>query len=385
MKTFQEIYQESYEEIQPDKCLRENIMEEAGRERSKWMYYAILRPVAAVLAVLLILFGGTSVLASNVGVIYGIIEKASPALADLFVPVQKSCIKAGICMEVEAIYLEEGDKNAHIYVSFRDTQSNRIQGPADLFDSYSLSSMNSLQATWATGGIYYVGYDEESGKAYYKVDISSDAVFDRSKLTFRVRELLLTMEEKRQDISLKDIVSEMPTKLVNLSGRGGMKWEMYAEEFSLTMEEPTSFEKVYASVDSGNGEEEIPVDPLPQSSVELLDGIPVSACAVDDFTITGLAYWDNVLRLQICMGDLSHADRHVQPFLVLADGSERHEWFSYCWQERQDDKRMMFYEYYLPCTPKELETASLYGIFHTAHNSLEGNWKVTFRVEEKEE
>lgn len=90
MKTLKEIYQECYDEIHPDRGLVEDMLEDARTERNKWMTYAVLRPIAAVLLGVMVLFGGTSVLANNVGFVYGIIERTSPELADLFVPVQES-------------------------------------------------------------------------------------------------------------------------------------------------------------------------------------------------------------------------------------------------------------------------------------------------------
>ncbi|MCM1118911.1 MAG: hypothetical protein NC543_06070 [bacterium] len=379
MRTFQEIYQESYREIRPDAGLVEELLEDARTERSIWMRQAVthmvLRPVAVAVLAGLILFGGTSALASNVGFVYTMIENTSPALADLFVPVQESCTRAGICMEVEAIHLEEGDKSAEIYISFRDTQGDRINGPADLYDSYGLDCPG---ATWAVGGGGYVGYDEESGKAFFRIQLSSDEAYDRNKMTLRVRELLLDIVEEDRDIPLTDIASEMPTKSVWMSGRSVTDWEKYVELVGIDMEEPEGFLELQRSWKEG----EIPDDPRPSS--EVLDGLPASECATDDFTITGLAYWDNVIRLQICMGELSHADRHVIPCLKLADGSERIYWFSKMWHEEKGSERLMFYEFYLPCTPEELENATLYGNFHRTDNSLEGNWKVIFRMEETE-
>ena len=132
MKTLKQIYRECYDEIHPDRGLLESMLEDAQAERGKWMY-AVLRPVAAVLLGVMVLFGGTSVLANNVGFVYGIIERTSPELADLFVPVQESSTKAGICMEVEAVYLEDEDRSAQILISFRDIRGDRIQGPVDLY------------------------------------------------------------------------------------------------------------------------------------------------------------------------------------------------------------------------------------------------------------
>lgn len=379
MKTLKQIYKESYDEVRPDRELVEDMLEDARTERRKWIQYAVLRPVAVVLLGVLVLFGGTSVMARNVGYVYGIIERTSPELADLFVPIQKSSTKAGICMEVEAIYLEEGDKTAQVLISFQDTQGDRIQGPVDLFESYYLSSLNSQGASWAVGGCSYVDYDQETGKAYYRIQLSSDVAYERSKLTFGVRELLMHHEEEEREIPMTeisaDISADMPTKYVTMSGRGVTDWEDYAQLCGLTMEEPTAFiEGLYRTSD----------DPWP--SARVLDGIPVSECAADDFTVTGLQYKDNVIRLQICWGDCTRVDRHVFPvFLKLADGTERRLWFSISWGEKQGDKRLVFYEYYLPCTPEELEGASLYGLFSRTEDPLEGNWKVTFRVEDTEE
>lgn len=379
MRTFKQIYQDSYDEICPDEKLVEDMLEDAWTERRKWMQYAVLRPVAAVLLGVIVLFGGTSVLASNVGVVYGIIERVSPKLADLFVPVQESCTKAGICMEVEAIYLGDEDKTAEVLISFKDTQGDRINGAIFLSDGYDLYSRNSANASWVTGGANFAGYDEETGKAYYRIQLSSDVAYERNKLTFWVNELLLHYEEQPGEISLENITSEMPVKYIRLNGGGSGSWEQYAEQFGLTMEEPAAFQDGRYIRNT----EVMPDDPRPAARV--LDGIPVSECAVDDFTITGLVYRDNVIQLQICRGDLNHAVRYALPSLKLADGSERHYWFSSSWSEYQGNKRLFFNEYYLPCTPEELEGATLYANFARWEDSLENNWKVTFRLEDTEE
>lgn len=67
----------------------------------------------------------------------------------------------------------------------------------------------------------------------------------------------------------------------------------------------------------------------------------------------------------------------------MADGSERIYRYSISWGEKQGDERLVFEEFYLSCTPKELKEASLHGEFYQMDDALEGNRKVTFRVEEK--
>lgn len=379
MKTFRQLYQESFDEIHPDRGLLEDMLEDARTEKARWIQYALLRPVATFLLGAILLFGCTSALASNVGFVYGIIERMSPELADLFVPVSESSTRAGICMEVEAVYLEDGDKSARVLISFRDTLAERIQGPLDLYDSYGMTSVNSLDASWVTGGCSYAGYDEETGKAYFEIQLSSDVPYERSKLTFRVRQLLLRQEREEKEISLEDHVPGMPEKPVSLSGGGRADWGRYQELTGLEMEEPGQG----LGENSIRNPENMPDDPRP--AVKVLDGIPVSECAADDFTVTGLVYRDNLIRLQICQGEFARSFRYVIPYLKLPDGSERIYWYSNFWQEKQGDESLAFSEFYLPCTPEELEGASLWGEFYRMEDSVEGNWKVTFRVEEKKE
>lgn len=186
-------------------------------------------------------------------------------------------------MEVEAVYLEDEDKSAQVLISFWDTQGDRIQGPVELYDSYHLSSKNSIGASWVAGGCSYVGYDQETGKAYYRIQLSSDVAYDRSKMTFKVRELLLSHESEDREIPLENVVPDMPTKYVSLSGSSTIDWERYAENNNVAMEEPTAFMESYYKENT----ESMPDDPRPAARV--LDGIPVSECALDDFTITGWA------------------------------------------------------------------------------------------------
>ena len=110
----------------------------------------------------------------------------------------------------------------------------------------------------------------------------------------------------------------------------------------------------------------------------------VEDCAAEDFTVTGAAYMDGVLRLQICMGDTHHADRHVEEVLVDAAGNEYCADFSVSWQEEIGETSYQFYEYWFINEIKnreDLENYSLYGIFHNSGESVEGQWAVTFRVE----
>lgn len=360
---FAEKYRRAYDTIAPSRELLSAMLEQARetqRRRRLGRTGRIAAAAAAVLAVSFCLFTAAPVCAAYVPAFYRVVEFLSPALADRLVPVEESCSSQGITMEVEAVYLQ-GDE-AEIIVSVRDDEGSgldRIRGPVDLFDSYHLSGFGSSQVL---GGCHFLTYDEETGRAYFKVTVQTEGEDWTGKLRFSVREILCNKTKERRAIDLTDVRESAETKLVHLNGMGGM-----IEEADL----PDSLKRV-------NGTQE---DPRWQQAV--LDLVDVADCAGDDFTVTGAAYLDGVLRLQICMGDNHHADRHVEEFLVDAAGRERYSDCSVSWQEEIGDTSYQFYEYWFIDeieSIEELEQYSMYGIFHESGESVEGLWEVTFRV-----
>lgn len=322
---------------------------------------SVIAVAVAVLAASLGLFTALPVCAAQIPAFYRVIEYLSPALADRLIPVEKSSSSQGITMEVEAVDLQADV--AEIIVSVRDDEGSafdRIHGPVDLFDSYRLTG---FESSHVSGGCHFLTYNEETGRAYFKVTVQTDGEGWSEKLRFSVREILCNKTKEKRVIDLSDVCESVATRLVPLSGMGGMM-----EEADL----PDSLKLV-----SGTQED-------PRSQQAVLDVMAVEDCAADDFTVTGAAYMDGVLRLQICMGDNRHADRHVEEFLVDAAGNEQHADYSISWQEEVGDTSYQFYEYWFIDeieSMEELEDYSMYGVFHNSGESVEGQWEVTFRVE----
>ncbi len=314
-------------------------------------------PAAVSAATLLCVFLALPVCAKNSPAFYRVVEFISPALADRLVPIEKSSSSQGITMEVEAIDLQGNE--AQIIVSMCDEEgstADRIHGPVDLFDSYNLFDYGSETTL---GGCSFLAYDEETGKAYFKITTQTSGTYREDKLHFSVREILCDKSSEEREIDLMGIRESVPTRMEALNGMGGMM-----EEDSL----PPSLAMTYGTQE----------DPYCRSSV--LDLRRAEECAADDFTVTGAAYMDGVLRLQVCMGDNRHADRHVQPFLVDADGEEKYEDYSVSWQETVGDVSYQFYEYWFIGELDNPEDYSMYGIFHDSGECIEGQWEVIFRV-----
>ena len=343
---------------------KEDIRRSRGTEYARkgriWRRSVIIT-AAVILVASLGLFTALPVCAAHIPAFYRVIEYLSPALADRLIPVEKSSSSQGITMEVEAVDLQAD--MAEIIVSVRADEGSafdRIHGPVDLFDSYHLTGFASSHVS---GGCHFLTYDEETGRAYFKVTVQTDGADWSEKLRFSVREILCNKTKERRTIDLSDVHESVETRLVRLSGTGGMM-----EEADL----PDSLKRVSSTQE----------DPIGQQAV--LDLMAVEDCSADDFTVTGAAYIDGVLRMQICMGDTHHADRHVEEFLVDAAGNEQHADYSVSWQEEIGDTSYQFYEYWFIDKIEDVEDLgnyTMYGVFHNSGESVEGQWEVTFRVE----
>ena len=116
---------------------------------------------------------------------YELLYAVSPATAQFFKPVQRSCEDNGIRMEVTAAYIHEN--TAEIYLSLEDLTGTSFDETVDLFDSYRLHTPFDC-----TGHCQLASYDPDTHTATFLVTLEQ---WDRQsiegeKLTFSVRKLL---------------------------------------------------------------------------------------------------------------------------------------------------------------------------------------------------
>lgn len=369
-KVFREAYRGAYDRVLPDADSIEKIMARAMgkglapemtqecktnrkprvRRRQNRRHRKGALPAAAALLFVCILFAASlPALASHIPAVYRMLERYVPDMADYIVPEELECVDQGIIMRVEGIRLE--GNHAEIVVSFGNQEGyHHIKGKVDMYDSYGLVS---YQGVGTIGGCFFLTYDEAEEKAYFRIDMTADQDFGREKLSFHVGELLTTMGQEQKDIDLSEILYDAPMKKVALSGG-------------------SPFSGKEGQDDEGN----------PAWIEWVLSGMPAEECAADDFTLTGTAYKDGILRVQMCMGDNTHADRHVELVITDSEGNERRWDESVSWFEDVGETRYAFYEFSFLIEERELENAEMYGIFHNAEESVKGDWKVTFRLEE---
>ena len=359
---FKDRYKEAYDTIMPSQRLLSDVLERAGAEKgvNKRAFRRngfILKISLAAAAVVLCFVVAVPVCAAYIPVFYKCVEYLSPALADKLVPIEKSSTSQGITMQVEAIHLEGNE--AEIIISFRDAEDSTqdlVHGEMDLFDSYGLSDYTNDSIL---GGCHFLTYDAEDDKAYFQVNVQADSAYQADKLRFSVNSVLCDKYHDTRDVDLSGAVDSAETKRVTLGGSGG----------------PVPEDMLPDSLQNISG---TPEDPRPRANV--LDMMNVADCAADDFTMTGIAYMDGVLRIQMCMGDNWSSDRHVQLFLKDPEGNERYEDHSVGWHEDVEDTSFQFYEFWYIEEIDNIADYSMYGIFHSAGELVKGNWNVIFRV-----
>ena len=339
MEDFKRNYKQAYEQITSDDDYLDGIRNrlEEKRKKRQHRFVLIMRPAAAVCAVMLVLsMTLLPVAAKTIPKIYNIIEKYAPALADFVLPLEKTDTSQGITMQVEAINAKE--KTAEIIVSFSDAEGsdkNLIKGKVDLYESYDLQAYG---ASYHTGGCSFLEYDEAEDKAYFKIDVSTDGEYEKGKLRFRVYRLLVNDSEEKKWISLENIIMDPETK-------------------------------------------ESSADDSPIPSERVMDLVKADESMLEALTVTGVGYSNGILRVQTCRGNFSEADRHMRPFIVDSEGNERHNDFTVGWQEEVNGERILFDEHWFLVEESELQDVQLYGIFYVTDGCVKGNWEVTCELE----
>lgn len=286
---------------------------------------------------------------------YEYLYRIHPGLAESMLPVQKSCMDQGIEMKVEAIKIE--GKQANIYVSLRDTTGDRIDQTTDLFDSYHVNT-NCDQAS----GCSLISYDEETKTASFLIQIDQHTEkFTGKRMTFSVSELLLQKQETTMElpqIRLNELKEKTGDELYEASeltfrGWGGSGLADFGDEKKniwhyLKADEKQTFQ------------------------------------AVPGARITAYGLVDGMLHIQIYYEDIIHKDNHGDIRLKDANGKEY-----ICLGNISfwDEEHQGSYEEYLfePMDDREFEEFTVLGWFVTAGELLEGDWKISFPIENLEE
>ncbi|MCH5192336.1 MAG: hypothetical protein J1F11_00135 [Oscillospiraceae bacterium] len=268
----------------------------------------------------------------------------SPAAAQVFKPVRKSCTDKGIMMEIISASVD-GSK-ASFYISLQDLEGKGLDPTVDLFDSYSINCPYD-----STGYCSFSEYDEETNTAYFLVNIER---MDRKKIrndkiTFSVKELIFGKQDYEgvlSEIDLTNIPYEPDTQS-SIPYRGA----------SFKYKEPDYRDYRYLIPDAS---------PL--------------ASPVDGVSVTGIGYINGALHIQTHYEDIGRTDNHGSVYLADESGS-RIEFDNECDISFWDDEHKGSYDEKIIEMPYEdISDYRLYGSFLTSKGYESGKWEITFEL-----
>ena len=302
----------------------------------------------ATAACICICFCGTVpvLAAADIHFAYELLYAISPSTAQKLKPVHASCEDKGIRMEVVAANIE--DSMATIYISMQDTQGDRLDETADLFDSYSIHTPYSQ-----TGSCSFVGYDTETKTALFMITLEqlNDVLIPGDKITFSVSKLLSKKEYTHTAITEVDL-SQIPfiesfVTNPDIRGWGGTNL--------------TSLDKSRLLL----------IAPQNTTTIALEDGV----------TLTGYGIVDDKLHIQIQYDNILETDNHGDVYLKNVDGDILHCAYNIAFWD--STKTNSYEEYIFPVSAEELKKYELWGEFWTCNEGpIEGNWQVTIPLAE---
>lgn len=293
--------------------------------------------IAAAAAVLL----ATPALAAQTETGYQLLYALSPASAQFFQPVQRSCTDNGVTLEVASVHVE-GD-TAQAYISLR---GDTVDANCDLFDSYRFHLPFDQ-----TGHCERAGFDPETHTVFFLVTtqtMNGSKIPIGGKMTFSL-DCFLSGKQALEGAAV-------PLNLAD-----------HAQEGKTTGD-------FFRTGGSGNLE-------LAEALSALRPGA-ILAEPAPGLSVTAAGYADSLFHVQLCQGDARERDNHGWLWLEN-DAGERLDpsASAYFTNQAEGDTRLDYQEFVFDISPEDLGNYALHGDFYTASARIDGNWRITFPLE----
>lgn len=338
---FRNQYHSMNECIAPDEALVADTLARMARGKKPRHRPRRLRRVLTIAVAAAVAIGCmTPALAANVPGVYQALYTISPAVAQFLVPVNLSCEREGVRLEVTDAYLQ--GHTAYISFTMQDIQGSRLTNAHATLSGWYLDSMG-----LGSSRCRLVSYDAQTRTAAFFVEFSNpDQTFDpKSMQTFSVSELFCggaQAEDASLAVSLSDVPVEPPVQIHEIS--------------SGTLDETGQCPTQYAFL--------VPLQPLWQST----DGV---------FSLSAAGYREGKLHLQLCTDESRVASASGLLELCDAEGQPVGVTAAYSWTADDRHYTETIYDIpynALPGCALTLDTS----IYETV---IPGNWQVTFRLE----
>lgn len=348
---FQKIYHKINEPVLPtpeliQKTLSQIQTQESGsRKQSQQSRKFPIRRLAILAAVLVICLT-VPALAAQTEAGYQLLYAAAPAVAQFFQPVQLRTESNGVVMEVQSVRVE--NDTAQVYLTL---SGDSVDESCDLYDSY-----NFHLPFDQIGSCQKIDYDSETHTAVFLAitqTLDSQPISVGNKMTFSVGCFL----------SGKQKFEHLPVDL-NLTD--------YSTEALVT-------DAFSSSGFSAQSEEEI--ERLKDTPM-LLPEKTILAEPVKNLPITAIGYADGLFHVQMQQVNNLELDNHARLWLENANGNRLDSIAIASFSNfAEGDARLDYEDFCFEISPENLKDYRLYGDFYTASSRIEGDWRVTFPLE----
>lgn len=341
---FKADYKHLYDQIRPSESLMRRTLQAANSNTKPHLFQ---KPAIILGLVCVCLFCSLPAWAASVEPVYQMMYLISPKIAQFFMPVQKADESDGIRMEVVSAFIHENI--AEIYVTMQDLTGRRIDATTDLYDSYSINRPFDSSAYCER-----VGFDADTQTATFliRIDEWGGQDIEGDKITFSVREFLShkkQYEDIKIPIGLSAVTASNETKQVSLIG-----W---------SSAEPAKY-------------------PSKDTEHALIPSAPVEGFPVEGIALTGIGYVDGRLHIQTAVKNPLDNDNHGNLYLKDNNGNLVKCSYQFSFTNNGEaDERIDYCESVFDIPQEKLSSYTLYGDFVTSGMKTEGDWRVTFPLE----
>lgn len=338
---FRDTYKSYNESISPSDKLIADTIDKVGTK--KVINFKKPFAIVAVIMALVIVIFSLPVVAAQIDSLYNIMYYISPRFAQFYTPVNESSTSNDVKMEVLACYVHED--TIEIYLTVQDLTGERFSGGVDLNDSYSINTPYDSSANCRQ-----ISYDDETKTAGFLITLSqwNDKDIIGDKITFTVKEILTDDRYYNYyvPIELSKVATDKESQEVYINGGSLAKDHDYTTAL------------------------------VPSESYEEFD--------VHGVDLTGVGYVDGKLHIQYGVKNFLEKDNHGNFYLIdknTFDTIKTED--SFYFNDSEND--ISYCESVFDVSEKDLEKYRLFCEFFTTGEYIEGDWKVTFPIENKGE
>lgn len=330
-----EDYINAYEQVRADEDSIERIMKNAYEKKNKNIVQK-LRPIVVMMIAVFAIILGTQI----------------PAYAEVYIPENAAVSKDGVVMKVEKVRFH--GRELVVDVSFaNEAGADFVNGETEYDWGDVCVEINDVKAHNTSFDI--LKYDEEEGKLYVRYEIlrHTAKIYVGAPMKISVNGMCISRNwQETFDVTVKTNPATREVKLpVGLFESDIVKTESKAYPYM----------------------------------VSVLDETPLSEINPDKAAITGAAYMDGMLRVQVCYGEskyfkdgtkIATLSRYEDGKEIFPTDDEQIHWY-----EQIDDKWVMFMEYYYIVSEEKAKTFPMVLDCYETEGLRDTVWEVDFIIE----